>query len=787
MARKKTTKTASRKAVKSRNRSTARKNNRGFINKATLFKILFTLLVLVGLLLLFLDVQIRHQFEGKRWAVPAKVYARPLELYAGSQLSIEDLKIELRGLGYQFVSKAAQPGQAAFSSSRVIISTRGFHFTDGHEPARRLVLDFNNQGLSGISDYQGNDLALVRLEPILIGGIYPLNNEDRDLIQLQEAPPGLIDALIAIEDRDFYDHHGISPKGIARAMVANIKAGAFVQGGSTLTQQLIKNFYLTSDRTLIRKLLEMPMAMLLELHYSKDEILEAYLNEVYLGQDGARAIHGFGLGAHYFFAQPIEELKLHQVALLAGMVKGPSYYDPRRHPERAKQRRNLVLRVLRDQGEITQEQYQQASSADLDVVKKGTLLKEAYPAFLDLVKRQLRRHYRDEDLSSEGLHVFTSLDPIVQKEAEQALTQTISQLEQDYQKVNKLQGSMVVTDPQTGEVLSVIGDRNTRYKGFNRALDLQRPIGSLVKPAVYLAALEQGYTLSTRLDDSPYSLSQPNGQTWKPQNFDKQSHSEVTLIEGLTHSYNISTARLGMEVGLDNVIDTMVRLGVRRDLDPYPSLLLGAQGLSPLEVATMYQTIAANGFQMPARSIRTVTDSEGNALSSYPFQLKQTVEAEDIYLLQTAMQEVTRSGTAASIYRTLPASINVAGKTGTSDDQRDSWFAGFSNNRLAVVWLGQDDNSPLPFTGSGGALRAWTRFMASQPLESFHAPTPETIEWLWVNEDNGYLSAAQCEDARQLPFIRGTAPQQKAACYLKPGQQDDPVSRSIDWIKDWFR
>jgi len=787
MARKKPTKTTNRKPVKRRSRSASRKNNRGFISKTTLLKILFTLLVLVGLLLLFLDVQIRHQFEGKRWAVPAKVYARPLELYAGSALTIEDLKIELRGLGYQFVSRASKPGQAAFSSSRAIISTRGFNFTDGREPARRLVLDFNREGLSGISDAQGNELALLRLEPVLIGGIYPLNNEDRDLIQLQDAPPELIDALIAIEDRDFYQHHGISPKGIARAMLANIKAGAFVQGGSTLTQQLIKNFYLTSDRTLIRKLLEMPMAMLLELHYSKDEILEAYLNEVYLGQDGARAIHGFGLGAHYFFGQPIQELKLHQVALLAGMVKGPSYYDPRRHPERAKRRRNLVLSVLHEQGEITQEQYQQATTADLDVVKKGTLLKEAYPAFLDLVKRQLRRHYRDEDLSSEGLRVFTSLDPIVQKEAEQALIETISQLEQGYQKVDKLQGSMVVTDPQTGEVLSVIGDRNTRYKGFNRALDSKRPIGSLVKPAVYLAALEQGYTLSTRLDDSPYSLSLPNGQTWKPQNFDKQSHSEVTLIEGLTHSYNIATARLGMAVGLDNVIDTLVRLGVRRDLDPYPSLLLGAQGLSPLEVATMYQTIAANGFQMPARAIRTVTDSEGNALSSYPFQLKQTVDPEDIYLIQTAMQQVTRRGTAASIYRTLPGHLNVAGKTGTSDDQRDSWFAGFSNNRLAVVWLGQDDNSPLPFTGSGGALRAWTQFMASQPLDSFQAPTPETIEWLWVNADNGYLSAAQCENARQLPFIRGTAPQQTAECYIEPGQQDDPVSRSIDWIKDWFQ
>jgi penicillin-binding protein 1B len=783
MARKKTSKTGKRPQQKRR----TKKANRGFISRATLFKLLFTILVLLGLVLLFLDVQIRHQFEGKRWAVPAKVYARPLELYAGSPLSIRDLKIELRGLGYQFVSRAAQPGQAAFSSSRAIIDTRGFNFTDGLEPSRRLVLDFNSQGIESLSDYQGNSVPLVRLEPVLIGGIYPLNNEDRDLIQLKDAPPGLIDSLIAIEDRDFYDHHGISPKGIARAMLANIKAGGFVQGGSTLTQQLIKNFYLTSDRSLLRKLLEIPMAILLELHYSKDDILEAYLNEVYLGQDGARAIHGFGLGAHYFFAQPLQELKLHQVALLAGMVKGPSYYDPRRHPERAKRRRNLVLKVLYEQGEITREQYQQASTAELDVVKKGTLLKEAYPAYLDLVKRQLRRHYRDDDLSSEGLRVFTSLDPIVQSQAETALTQTIDGLEKGYgQRLDKLQGSMVVTDPQTGEVMAVIGDRNTRYKGFNRALDSQRPIGSLVKPAVFLTALENGYTLSTPLDDSPYSLSLPNGQTWKPQNFEKFSHPDTPLITALAHSYNIATARLGMKLGVDNVIDTLVRLGIRRHLDPYPSLLLGAQGLSPLEVATMYQTIAANGFQMPARAIRTVTDSDGTELSSYPFQLKQTVNADDVFLLQRAMQEVTHSGTASSIYRSLPADINVAGKTGTSDEQRDSWFAGFSANRLAVVWLGLDDNKPLPFTGSGGALRVWTHFMADQPLQSFDTTTPENVTWQWVDKDSGKLSAEQCEGARKLPFIKGSAPEDTAECYAKPGEQDDPVSRSIDWIKDWF-
>lgn len=748
-------------------------------------KLFFVVLVLMGLGLLFMDTHIRHQFEGKRWALPAKVYARPLELYAGLPISIAELKIELRGLGYQFVRKVSLPGQAEFSTSKVIISTRGFQFPDGVERAQQLILEFSDSQITDISNYQGARLALVRLEPILIGGIYPLNNEDRDLIRLQDAPQGLTDALIAIEDHNFYQHSGISLKGISRAMWVNIKAGRFVQGGSTLTQQLIKNFYLTSDRSLTRKLMEIPMAMLLEWHYSKDEILEAYLNEVYLGQEGARAIHGFGLASQYYFAQPIQELKLHQVALLAGLVKGPSYYDPRRHPQRAKTRRNLVLKELYNQGTITNKQYQKASTSGLGIVKQASLLKGAYPAYLDLVKRQLRESYRDEDLSSEGLRVFTSLNPIAQNKAETALVSTINNLKNWHgEEITKLQGSMVVTDPQTGEVIAIIGGRETRYQGFNRALDALRPIGSLVKPAVYLAAIEHGYTLVSELDDSPYSLEMDGGQVWEPENFDHQSHQNVQLHNALTHSYNLSTARLGMTIGLDPVIDTMQRLGITRPIAAYPSLLLGAQGLSPLEVATMYQTIASNGFQMPLRSIRMVTDSMGQELSRYPFQLKQTVSSNSIHLLQYMLQETARIGTAKSIYRRLPETINVAGKTGTSDDQRDSWFAGFAGNRLAVVWLGLDDNSPLPFTGSGGALQAWTSYMTTETLEPFIAPTPEGIEYLWIDQDTGDLSDEMCEGAQQLPFLLGTGPTLAVDCI---SINNNPVLRALDWANHWWQ
>ncbi|WP_286240099.1 penicillin-binding protein 1B [Neptuniibacter halophilus] len=775
---------AKKRAPKSSSRSKRTKKPRNFLKKLLilLFKLSLVGIVLGGIGLIYLDVQVKQKFEGKRWALPAKVYARPLELYAGQPLAREDLKRELKGLGYRFVNRADQPGSVEWASSRARVYTRGFSFPDGDEPPRKMLLSFSGGQLASIRDQNGRAVPLSRLEPILIGGIYPKDNEDRDLIRLEQAPQHLLDALIQIEDRDYYQHFGVSPRGIARAMWVNIRVGRFVQGGSTLTQQLIKNFYLTSDRTLARKLMEIPMAVLLDLHYSKDEILEAYLNEVYLGQSGSRAVHGFGLASQYYFAQPINELQLHQVALLAGMVKGPSYYDPRRHPERALARRNLVLQVLQEQGVISMKQRLDAEKRPLGVVRQRSLHKGAYPAYLDLVKRQLRDEYPEEVLNSEGLRVFTSLDPAVQANSADALEKTIANLQKRHGKpVQDLQGGMVVTDPQTGEVLAMVGGRNARYQGFNRALDARRPIGSLVKPAVYLAALEEGYTLASVLDDQPISVPLPNGESWVPQNFDHQSHGKVPLYRALAKSYNQSTAQLGMDVGLSRVIDLLQRLGVEREPKAYPSLLLGAESMSPFEVAAIYQTMAANGFRTPLRAIRLVTDSEGVELSRYPFEVKQVVSAENMHLIQYALQTVTREGTARYVYSRLPSSMNLAGKTGTSNDQRDSWFAGFAADRMAVVWLGLDDNGKLPFTGSGGALRAWTELMVRERPHSFMAVQPEGIEYQWVEEKTGRISAEHCEGVRQLPFIKGTAPQEYAEC------AENQQNNSLDWFKKWFR
>jgi penicillin-binding protein 1B len=761
---------------------------RKLINFCFKLAIIFSVFSAIGLF--YLDAQIREKFEGKRWSIPAKVYARPLDIYKGQELSLSDLKSELKSLGYRFVKRANSPGQAEIARTRIKVYTRGFEFLDGKEVSQQLTISFSKGVVKKVSAQNGSPISLTRLEPVLIGGIYPKNNEDRDLIRLSQAPRGLSDALIVTEDRSYYDHFGISPKGIARAMWVNLKVGRFVQGGSTLTQQLIKNFYLTSERTLIRKLIEMPMAIVLDFRYSKDEILEAYLNEVYLGQEGSRSIHGFGLAAQYFFSRPIGELQLHQVALLAAMVKGPSYYDPRRRPERAKKRRNLVLKMMYENQKITAKEYKYFSTLALGVTKQKSLLKGAYPAYLDLVRRKLKRSYSEEDLSSEGLRIFTSLDPISQAKAEKALASSVKALNKKYGKKTKnLEASMVVTDPQTGEVISIIGGISTRYRGFNRAIDAVRAIGSLIKPAVYLTGLQNGYSLATMLSDEAIAVPMKGAKPWRPKNFDKKSHGDIPFYLALAKSYNLSTARLGMDVGLDKVIETVHKLGVEREIKKYPSLLLGAQGMTPIEVATMYQTIAANGFVMPMRAIRSVTDQNGRELSRFPFKIKQVVDSQSIYLLQYAMQQVVKVGTARYANSKIPSAMNLAGKTGTSNDQRDSWFAGFSGNKLAVVWLGKDDNSSLPFTGSSGALRVWTAYMKSAALAPLESAVPEGIEFSNIDLKTGYSVDAHCDESQRLPFKTNRAPSYLDECgatqtQLNQRQQD--TSKKKNWMERLF-
>ncbi len=743
------------------------KRKRQKLNK----KLILPLVALAGLLAalvftLYLDSVVRERFEGKRWELPARVYARPLELYPGLKLTPAQMISELSMLGYREMPEPREPGTFRLRGQVLELVSRPFVFGDGPQPSVSLGIRFANGQVQELVERAKNSaLGLVRLEPILIGGIYPGKNEDRVLVKFEEVPQHLIDALIAVEDRRFYSHHGIDPKGIARALFAT--ASGSVQGGSTLTQQLAKNFFLTPKRTIRRKLTEMLMALLIELHYSKEEILEAYINEVYLGQDGNRAIHGFGLASSYFFDKPLTYLGLADTALLAGMLKGPSFYNPRSQPQRALERRNLVLAIMAREGFISAQQFALNKSAPLGVIDRPPRGTSPHPAFLGLVHRQLQRDYRDADLRSEGLQIFTTLDPQVQLAAERALTAQLAQLEQSYkQPPDSLQAAILVTSTQNAEVQAVVGARDPRSKGFNRALDARRPIGSLVKPVVYLTALQQphSYTLATMVDDTPLVYAQSGTTDWTPENYDHQFHGQVMLRDGLIHSYNVSTARLGLEVGVAKVLANLRRLGVERKVPEFASSLLGANEFSPLEVTQVYQTLAGGGFRTPLRAIREVLTAEGISLQRYPLNIEQVVDPAPLFLLTKTMQDVVREGTARRLGNYLPADLEIAGKTGTSDGFRDSWFAGFTGDRLGVVWIGRDDNESSGLTGASGAMTIWGRMMASLDLTPLLVPEGGNIERVWIDQASGLRSAADCPGAIALPFIAGSAPEQAVPC-----------------------
>ncbi|MCP9339695.1 penicillin-binding protein 1B [Stutzerimonas xanthomarina] len=745
-----------------------------------IIKLSIVALVLLAGVAVYLDAVVQEKFSGKRWTIPATVYARPLELFVGQKLDKDDFLTEVDALGYRREKSVSGPGTVSVASNAVEMHTRGFRFYEGVEESQRIRVRFSGDFVAGLVRMDGGELPVARLEPLVVGGLYPAHNEDRILIKLDQVPPYLVETLVAVEDREFFDHFGVSPKSIARAVWVNLTAGEVRQGGSTLTQQLVKNFYLTNERSLSRKATEAMMAVLLELHYDKPEILEAYLNEVFLGQDGRRAIHGFGLASQYFFGRPLAELKLQHVALLVGMVKGPTYYNPRRHPERALERRNLIIDLLAEQQVVSAEEAAQARQAPLGVTKRGSLADSSYPAFLDLVKRQLREDYRDEDLTEEGLRVFTSFDPIIQSKAEKAMTDTLKRLGKAAEGV---EAAMLVTNPETGELQAMLGSRHPGFAGFNRALDASRPIGSLIKPAIYLAALEKPsqYTLTSLLEDEPFSVKGTDGNVWKPQNYGRTAHGTVYLYQALANSYNLSTARLGLDLGVPQVLKTLARLGASPDWPAYPSMLLGAGGLRPIEVAGVYQTIANGGFNTPLRAIRSVVAADGEPLSRYPFKIEQRFDPGAIYLTQYAMQRAMVEGTGRSVYNHVPKSLTLAGKTGTTNDSRDSWFAGFSQDLLAVVWLGRDDNGKTSLTGATGALQVWADFMRRADPLPLQMPMPDNVSMAWVDAQTGEGTLENCPGAVQMPYIRGSEPAPGAGCGLQA-----PAESVMDWVRGWL-
>ncbi|MCD8547428.1 MAG: penicillin-binding protein 1B [Aeromonadaceae bacterium] len=727
-------------------------------------------LVLFGI---YLDSKIRVKFDGQKWQLPALVYSRPLELYPGQRLSKAQMLHELKLLNYRASPHPSGAGQYGEAGNQLVVIRRGFHFYDGEEPARPLILTFSGQRLTKLQNADNRrELGYVRMDPVLLDRMSAEQVEDRLLLRLNEVPQLFIDTLLTVEDRDFYDHGGVSLLSIGRAFWANLRAGRTVQGGSTLTQQLAKNFFLTRERSLWRKVQEAYMAVIMDYRYSKDQILETYLNEIYLGQNGNDGVYGFGLASYFYFGLPLNELEPDQLALLVAMVRGPSYYDPWRFPERAQQRRDLVLRLLLENKQFNPQQYQDYVARPLGLSARGQMAYGRTPAFMNLLHRELKQRFGEGFIGQSGLKIFTSLDPVAQQAAEQAVSGELAKLAKSK---SGLEGAMVVSNWHTGEVSAMVGGKDTRFAGFNRALDARRPIGSLIKPAVYYTGLMNGYRLATPLKDEPLSLKSDGGKTWRPQNYDKGYRGQVPLYLAMANSLNLPTVRLGMDVGLDKVVDSLKALGVTQSIPVYPSLLLGTLALSPYEVNQMYLTLANQGLYQPLTAIRAVVSEDGKLLYEKAEQAKRQLDPQASYLTLYTMTKVASLGTARSLAAQFPKAV-LAGKTGTTDNLRDSWFSGLDNDEVVSVWVGRDDNQPAGLTGAGGALRLFSDYLQRRGVNSLQLNPPRGIITARFNGAGGHV-ADSCGNATSLPA---------RSVDLPPAQGCSVLSAPIEQTKDWF-
>ncbi|HHX8520152.1 TPA: penicillin-binding protein 1B [Vibrio diabolicus] len=732
---------------------------------------LAAVLLFVGI---YLDSVVKERFEGQLFELPTVVYARILNLNPGENITIQELRNELDVLNYRKVSQPRYPGEYSSSSTRIELIRRPFEFADGPEPDRHVMLHFSDSGLQRIQSLESRgDLGYLRLEPKMLGMLEKDQDEQRLFLRRDQFPEILVDALLATEDRDFYQHDGVSPLAIARAMVANIKAGRTVQGGSTLTQQLAKNLFLTRDKTLWRKVREAYIALILDYRYSKDRILEAYLNEVYLGQSGGEAIHGFGLASRYYFGQPIQELRIDQLAMLVGMVKGPSYYNPIRYPERTKERRDLVLRLLMQQNMLTSEQYEQAVSRSLDTQSKPRIASRQ-PAYFQQLSIELKEKVGERFKAETGLRVFTSLDPVSQSKMEQAIAKKIPELAKRGGK--ELEAAAVAVDRHSGEIRAMVGGKRVGYEGFNRALNASRPIGSLVKPAIYLTALEQPekYNLGTTLHDTPLSLKSSKGNVWTPRNYDRKYRGDVPLYIALAKSLNVPTVRLGMALGIPEVSNTLERLGVNKDeIRPVPSMFLGSFSLTPFEVAQMYQTLTNSGKRAKLTALRSVMDMEGNVLYQSLPRSSRAVDEQAAWLTTYAMKQGVVQGTGRFLQSQFGWAA-LAGKTGTSNDNRDSWFVGVDGREVTTIWLGRDDNKPVHLTGSSGALRVYAEYLKQRIPERLELPWPREITTLGFKPTSDGGLEMNCRSDYKLPV------------WDKTGQIKQQCEKKSNWLNSLF-
>jgi penicillin-binding protein 1B len=643
------------------------------------------------------------------------------------------------------------------------IYLRSFEFMEGLRPSQQIKIRFAKDRIAKVTNQRNIEVPLIRLEPAKIGSFFPSHGEDRLILRPEQVPPLLAEGLKAIEDRDFDGHKGFSITGILRAAWVNIRSGRRAQGGSTLTQQLVKSYFLSNERTFERKLREVAMAIILELRFSKEDLLTAYINEIFLGQNGARAIHGFGLGAQFYFNKPINELAVHEIATMISIIRGPSYYNPFRHPKRALTRRNRILNTFLDDGLISNTKHRDATDSPLGVVAGPNSGGAYYPAFMDIVRAELGKRYSVADLRSKGLRIFTTLKPRDQENAQRAVTSTLNMIEKERKlEAGILQAASVITETQTGEVLAIVGGRKGRVDGFNRALNANRTVGSVIKPVIVLTALESGLEWSTKVKDAPITMTSDSGEQWSPRNYDGKTRGELPLIRALALSLNLAIVDLGNTVGLNKVQQRFANLTGYAPKNKYPSFFLGAESMTPLQLSELYGNFASGGFHTPPKTVIAVLDEQGQPLSHYPFDLTQSISPDVVSSLNRGLEIVMSHGTGRS---SQFAKSGVAGKTGTSNDNRDSWYAGFDNSKLSVIWVGRDDNKSTGLTGTSGALRIWNNLQTVSGVDPIvHNPTDDLVE---IEFSTGRRAKKSCADTVVIPIRRPDTLTIKPGCGVR--------------------
>lgn len=776
-----------------------------------LVKIGIVILVLLAIYGLYLDQKIRSRIDGKVWQLPAAVYGRMVNLEPDMAVSKNEMVKLLEATQYRKVTAMTRPGEFTVQANSIEMIRRPFDFPDSKEGQVRARLTFSGDRLETIENMENNrQFGFFRLDPRLITMLSSPNGEQRLFVPRSGFPDLLVDTLLATEDRHFYEHDGISFYSIGRAVLANLTAGRTVQGASTLTQQLVKNLFLSSERSYGRKANEAYMALIMDARYSKDRILELYMNEVYLGQSGDNEIRGFPLASLYYFGRPVEELSLDQQALLVGMVKGASIYNPWRNPKLALERRNLVLRLLQQQQVIDQELYDMLSARPLGVQPRGGVI-SPQPAFMQMVRQELQAKLGDKVKDLSGVKIFTTFDSVAQDAAEKAAVEGIPALIKQ-RKLSDLETAMVVVDRFSGEVRAMVGGATPQFAGYNRAMQARRSIGSLAKPATYLTALSQPnqYRLNTVIADAPISLRQPNGQVWSPQNDDKRFSGQVLLVDALTRSMNVPTVNLGMALGLPAVTDTWLKLGAPKDqLHAVPSMLLGALNLTPVEVAQAFQTIASGGNRATLSSLRSVIAEDGTVLyQSFP-QAERAVPAQAAYMTLWTMQQVIQRGTGRQLGAKYPG-LHLAGKTGTTNNNVDTWFAGIDGREVTITWVGRDNNQPTKLYGASGAMAIYQRYLANQSPFPLELTAPEDIVDMGIDDAGNFMCAggssrtipvwttnpdSLCQQSQALqqsnnPFDQ-SAPQQPQQQPQQQQQQQQPQQEEksdgvAGWIKDMF-